>query len=341
MTTKPLLPDRHPESDLFILDVGDVVLKDDLVSMEHPIFSLSTKPDLTVKSYEHNGNLLEITPSVKGLATIHDKDVLIFAISHIMNAKNQGLPYSKDVIFDAHDFLIFSNRYTGGRDYNLLKGALARLAGTRIETNIKTNGEEVSEGFGLIDKYRVKKKLSDGTVVSWRVTLSDWLFNAIEADEVLSLNSKYFRLRKPLERRVYEIARKHCGTKKDWKININLLQKKCGSSSSKRKFRFMLKHIEEHNHLPDYQVILDDDMVVFRRTGKVGNSDAIESKKAGYIPALKPSTLEKASDWCQSKRLDKYALEAEWREWANQSPESIQNVDAAFLGFVKKKVNEV
>lgn len=340
MKTKPLLPDRHPESDLFILDVGDVVLKDDLVSMEHPIFSLSTKPDLTIKTYEHNGNLLEITPSVKGLATIHDKDVLIFAISHIMNAKNHGRPYSKDVIFDAHDFLVFSNRYTGGRDYNLLKGALTRLAGTRIETNIKTNDEEISEGFGLIDKYRVRKKLSDGTVVSWRVTLSDWLFNAIEADEVLSLNSDYFRLRKPLERRVYEIARKHCGTKRDWKINIDLLQKKCGSSSSKRKFRFMLKHIEEHNHLPDYQVTLDDNMVIFHRTGKVGNSDAVENKRADDIPALKPSTLEKASLWCLNKKLDKYALEAEWREWASQSPESIQNVDAAFLGFVKKKVSE-
>ena len=81
--------------------------------------------------------------------------------------------------------------------------------------------------------------------------------------------------------------------------------------------------------------------MLFYRTGKVGNSDAIAPKIDSLIPALSPSTLEKAGEWCRAKRLDKYALEAEWREWANQSPESIQNVDAAFLGFVKKKVNEV
>ncbi|MCA9184408.1 MAG: replication initiator protein A [Pirellulaceae bacterium] len=30
---------------------------------------------------------------------------------------------------------------------------------------------------------------------------------------MLTLHRDYFRLRKPLERRVYEIARKHCGPK--------------------------------------------------------------------------------------------------------------------------------
>lgn len=340
MSNNPLLPDRHPESDLFILDIGDVVLKDDLASMEHPVFSLSKKPDLTGKEYHHNGNILEVTPSIKGLANIYDKDILIFAISHIMDAKNKGNEYSKNVVFDAHDFLVFSNRHTGGRDYKLLKNALERLAGTRIVTNIKTNNERIIEGFGLIDKFRVKTTLDDGTIVSWRITLSDWLFNAIEANEVLSINPKYFRLRKPLERRVYEIARKHCGLKRHWSINIDLLQKKCGSTSPRRNFRVMLKNITEHQHLPDYKVSIDGDMVVFQRIGKVGNSEIIESRMEGDIPALNAVTLEKASELCRNKGLDKYALEAEWREWASYSPGSIQNVDAAFMGFVKKKVSE-
>jgi hypothetical protein len=56
---KHLLPERHPTYDLFICDVLDAIPKDDMASMEHPIFSLSTKPDMRELHYEHNGNTFE------------------------------------------------------------------------------------------------------------------------------------------------------------------------------------------------------------------------------------------------------------------------------------------
>ncbi|MFD2579593.1 hypothetical protein ACFSTD_15405 [Novosphingobium colocasiae] len=34
----PLLPVRHPNQDLFICDVLDAIPKDDMASMEHPVF---------------------------------------------------------------------------------------------------------------------------------------------------------------------------------------------------------------------------------------------------------------------------------------------------------------
>ena len=80
----PLLPDRHPQHDLFICDVGDAVLKDVMQHMEHPFYSLSKKPETTIKRYENGDKWLQITPSVKGLATIYDKDILIYCISQIM-----------------------------------------------------------------------------------------------------------------------------------------------------------------------------------------------------------------------------------------------------------------
>jgi hypothetical protein len=86
-TTNPddhLLPAKHSAGDLFICDVADAALKDLIPQMEHPFFSLSKNPDTTIRRYEHNGNWLEIVPSVKGLATIYDKDVLIYCISQIM-----------------------------------------------------------------------------------------------------------------------------------------------------------------------------------------------------------------------------------------------------------------
>ena len=63
------------------------------------------------------------------------------------------------------------------------------------------------------------------------------MFNAIEANEVLTLHPDYFRLRKPLERRIYEIVRKHCGNKQSWRIGTKLLLKKTGSQTPLWKFR--------------------------------------------------------------------------------------------------------
>src|SRR3546814_9496390 len=77
--------------------------KDDMASMEHPIFSLATKPDRRVFRYEHNGNKLEIVPSVKGLATIHDKDILIYCISQLIGKMNQGERPSRTLHLTARD----------------------------------------------------------------------------------------------------------------------------------------------------------------------------------------------------------------------------------------------
>ena len=91
----PLLPERHPQHDLFICDVADAVLKDVMPQMEHPFYSLSKKPETCVRRYESNGQWLEVTPSVKGLATIYDKDILIYCISQIMHKLKQGQPVSQ------------------------------------------------------------------------------------------------------------------------------------------------------------------------------------------------------------------------------------------------------
>ena len=86
-----MLPVRHPQKDFFVLDIADVVPKDDTASMEHPIFSLATKPDMRFLRYQDgNGNVLEIEPSGKGLPTIFDKDILIFCIRESLSASAYG-----------------------------------------------------------------------------------------------------------------------------------------------------------------------------------------------------------------------------------------------------------
>jgi Replication initiator protein A len=85
-----LLPDRHQQDDLFVCDVADAVLKDDMASMEHPFFSLAKKPETSIRRYENGDRWLEVVPSVKGLATIYDKDILIYCISQLIAKMNEG-----------------------------------------------------------------------------------------------------------------------------------------------------------------------------------------------------------------------------------------------------------
>ncbi len=332
--TKLLLPERHSQNDLFICDLGDVIPKSDIASMENPLFSLSTKPDTKERFYEFNGNSVTITPSILGLATIFDKDILIYCISQLMAGINRGETPCKKVRFKAYDLLVSTNRQTSGEGYKLLKQAFNRLRGTSITTTIKTNQQEVTKGFGLIDSYEIviddpKTK----RMVELELTLSDWLYNSVLGKEVLSINRQYFRLRKPIERRIYEIARKHCGNQKKWHIGLKNLYKKVGASSTVRKFKLTLKHIIENNHLPDYFLNFDGDNVVFRNKNWHGEISQNNQDKKIF---LRSETIEKAKK-ILGREFDVYAIESEWTEWI-KGKELPQKPDGAFIGFCKIKV---
>src|SRR5208337_3901324 len=179
-----LLPERHPQYDLFICDVADAVLKDLVPQMEHPFYSLSKKPETAIRRYEHNGNWLQIIPSVKGLATIYDKDILIYCISQLMERLKRNEPVGQRIRITSYDLLVFTNRGTAGKDYDALCEAIDRLAGTRITTNIRTGNEEQTDSFGLIDAASIRRKHGlDGRLLWVEIKVSDWVFNAIQSQE--------------------------------------------------------------------------------------------------------------------------------------------------------------
>lgn len=340
-TTKlkdPLLPERYPQADLFICDVADAVLKDINPHLEHPFYSLSKKPETSVRRYEHNGNWLQITPSVKGLATIYDKDILIFAISQLMAKINAGEEVTKRVRINSRELLMFTNRGTSGRDYMALIEALDRLEGTRIRTNVITGDEETTEGFGLIDASTVKRKHGlDGRLLWVDLTLSQWVFNAIASKQVLTLHHDYFRLKKPLERRVYELARKHCGQQQTWKCGIELLHKKSGSKSPLKHFRYLLKEITVNDHLPDYmlELISENDQVLFiNRNTMPKDRPKTDQSSELILSRLSTSVYEKAR--VIAKGWDIYHVASCFSGWWVKigKPET-QNADALFLKFCR------
>jgi plasmid replication initiation protein len=330
----PLNPDRHPQRELFVCDVADVVLKDDMATMEHPFFSLSKKPETAIRRYENGEKWLEVLPSAKGLATIWDKDVLIYCISQMIHKANEGESLTRHVRIVAHDLLIFANRKTGGGDYEALKDALDRLDGTRIRTNIETGDIEQYEGFGLIEAFKIKRSKTTGRVLEMGVTLSEWVFNAIEAQEVLTLSPAYFRLKKAIDRRVYEIARKHCGKQKSWKISLPLLKNKCGSRAPLKGFRHAIKAMSQINHLPDYLVSFDEarDMVEFSSREAVA---AVLDDQVGW-PRLSADTYHDARQLAPGWDISE--LEQQWVSWwADMGKPDLKNPDAAFLGFCRRK----
>jgi len=165
-TTKQaaLIAEKYPQGDLFICDVADAVLKDIMPELEHPFYSLSKKPETRIRRYEHGDNWLEVIPSVKGLATIYDKDILIYCISQIMAKLNDGEAISKRVRINSAELLRFTNRGVSGRDYMALRDALDRIRGTTITTNVRTGDEEQLSSFGLIESHSMRRKFGlDGS----------------------------------------------------------------------------------------------------------------------------------------------------------------------------------
>ena len=303
MTGIPISGAGDAQGDFFVCDFFAAVPKHDLAAMEHPLFSLSTRPDRRILSYEHNGTEITITPSVKGRATIFDADILIFCISQLMAAINAGKRTSRHLTLTAHDLLLATGRETSGDGYKRLREAFERLAGTRITTNIVTGAEETTTGFGLIESWQIVRRTRAGRMVSVSVTLSDWLYRAVLAKSVLTLSREYFGLRKPLERRLYELCRKHCGRQAVWRVSVETLLKKSGSSSPRRVFRAMLREIIAGGRIPDYQLSEEEGDILCVRPLQV-----VESlPKRG--PQLRAETLEEARR--RAPGWDVYALEAD------------------------------
>lgn len=345
------LPERHPVRDFFVLDVLDVAPRSDMASMAHPVFSLSTKPETRILRYENDGVVVEIHPSAKGLATIFDKDVLIYCVSKLMHRRNQGEAIGPTVRITTHDLLVSTNRHTGGIIYERLEHALDRLAGTRIKTNIETGDEKTTQNFGLIEWYDYNRKGS-GFAERLRyldIKLSDWLFRAIEAAEVLPISRDYFRLRRPLDRRVYELGRKHCGAQEKWRISMDKLQKRTGSKQERKHFAAHMRSLVQSNHLPDYALTLEHDQVVFWR--RAGQGAGVRSNAGAHAAAAGAAGENSAPAASAAPRImvsqkaidrlydlvpgwDKYMLEHAYIAWAADK-EPAYSEDARFESWVK------
>ncbi len=170
---------------------------------------------------------------------------------------------------------------------------------------------------------------------------------------MLPISRDYFRLRAPVDRRIYELARKHCGKQAKWRIGIDTLQHKVGSQQERRFFVRHLNRLVASNHLPDYAITIEAGQSVFYNRS-LGDGEAAE-RRAVMPPRRHDSTTTSQTPEPREKpprrvvRIsqeafdrvpemapgwDRYALEAAYCGWA-ATKDMARNEDARFLTWVR------
>lgn len=229
--------------------------------MDFPFFALSKVALQKPVDYKIGKLSIQIRPSATGVATMYDKEIILYVASLMAQSIQRGEDVDQNFSFTAHDFF----RVTGvarpsKRDYQRFTDALERLQGTQIKTNIQT-GSQIDRGwFSWLSEAAasyVELPNGDQQMRVVQVRLCQWLFRAIQRDgHIYHYHHDYFRLG-TIERRLYEIAHCHCDGE-SIEMPIETLALKVGSSASLAKFKQHLKGVEASDDLPEYKITLTD-----------------------------------------------------------------------------------
>lgn len=237
--------------------------KDDLELMSLPFFSISKSPRHTPIEHRYNiagfERYVRVTGGEKGIATVWDNDILIYARTLIMKRLDAGMEPSNRVAFNVYDFLVATGRQTSGSYYARFLDGLVRLKTTTVTTNIAAGDFVEETGFGWLQSYRLRKHGRRGEeriAVGCEIVLCDWIFNAIISQRVLTVRRPYFQITGGLERKLYLIINRHLGNQKHWTIGVEKLRERCGAENDLRRFRYDLKKIVEADGFEDFTLKL-------------------------------------------------------------------------------------
>ena len=248
-----------PHRDLFTLDSplhGEI--RGERSLMAFPFFALSKNAWMKPLTYDHATVSIEVRPSASGVATIYDKEIVLY-IASLMAAKLEaGEHVEQDFIFTAHDLFSVTGSNHSARSYGRLSEALERLQGTQIKTNIEAGGEGEEGFFSWLSEARLhysRTKTGERRLKAVKVRLCDWLFRAILLDRhVLDYAAAYFQLG-PIERRIYEVARSTC-EEGGLDLDLATFRLQIGYQNPLSNFKAALKQIVATDGIPDYHLEL-------------------------------------------------------------------------------------
>jgi plasmid replication initiation protein len=236
----------------------DMALRDAQDLMAYPFFSLA-KSRRTVPIRFEAGNIAITVEGVPehGIATIWDADVLIWAASQIVQARDEGRPTSRLMAVTPYEILRFAQRGTGQTEYLALRASLDRLQSTTVLTSIRQAGKRMHR-FSWINEWQDHVR-PDGRSDGIELILPDWFYSGVMDDALLlTLDPTYFRLTGGIERWLYRIVRKHGGRQRNgWRFDMRHLYLKSGSLQRYRDFALHLRGLVRRQALPGYRLAIE------------------------------------------------------------------------------------
>ncbi len=299
---------RTPESaqlELFRALPSNLAPRDAQDLMAYPFFSLAKSPCTTPIDFQSGAVAIRVEAVPEhGMATIWDADILIWAASQIVEARDNGFRTSRLMAATPYQILTFIGRGTGARDYQRLKATLDRLQSTTVATTLRqpprnhrgqTHGKNASlrrmHRFSWINEW-TERSDARGHPDGIELIVPDWFYKSVLDDAlVLTIDRAYFRLSGGLDRWLYRIVRKHGGKQPGgWRFDFRHLYLKSGSLSPFKRFAFELRAIVKQQALPGYRLFLEIDA---RRTllafEPAPCGQAVEAVVPSGTPTIVPS----------------------------------------------------
>jgi hypothetical protein len=293
---------KAPQGDLFRLDSPlTAEIRGERSLMAFPFFALAKTAWMKPLTYQTDTVSIEVRPSASGVATIYDKEIVLY-IASLMAAKLEaGGEAGQDFVFTAHDLFQVTGANHSARSYSRLSEALERLQGTQIRTNIEAGGEGEEGFFSWLSEAKLhytRTRSGERRLKAVKVRLCDWLHRAILLDRhVLDYAHAYFQLG-PIERRIYEVAH---STVEDGPLELDLatFRLQVGYQNPLANFRSAMKGIAAAQAIPDYDVALVETVGGEGGNGEDTASEARRGRKANPVRVIitrRPAALDQEGE---------------------------------------------
>lgn len=235
---------------------GDMAPRDSQDLMAHPFFSLAKSRRTSPIDFRTAKVTIRVEGTLDhGIATIWDADILIWAASQLVEARDAGIPTSRLIQATPYEILRFIGRGTSQRDYQRLRAALDRLQSTSIATSIREPTGRRLHRFSWINEWK-ELASANGKPLGLEMILPDWFYSGVlDQALVLTIDPAYFRLTGGIERWLYRLVRKHGGRQVDgWQFDFRHLHRKSGSTARYSDFAYDLRALVARQSLPGYRL---------------------------------------------------------------------------------------
>jgi plasmid replication initiation protein len=248
--------DENPGLAIFRALPGDLATRDAQDLMAYPFFSLAKSKRTIPIDFRTREIYVRVEGTHEhGIATIWDADVLIWAASQIVEARDQNLPTSRLMAATPYEILRFIGRGTGNQHYERLKAALDRLQSTTVATSIRQVASRRMHRFSWINEWKERAD-GRGRPDGISLILPDWFYSGLlDSSLILTLDPVYFTLTGGIERWLYRLVRKHAGRQQSgWCFEFAHLYAKSGSAMRASDFARYVRRIAHSQALPGYQL---------------------------------------------------------------------------------------